>query len=127
MSESPFIQEVRHRTTLLTTSFNPGKAIIWVQKTDNLRRILSLQEDTRKYLSGDSTPQEVSAFWSRLDASPEIKAFISCLDSGAQELRGRGKKGDIYSVPVLHYVVNHFIQHYLRGMPEITSESEGKA
>ncbi|EIQ0974830.1 hypothetical protein OZ248_004368 [Salmonella enterica] len=125
MPESHFIQEVRHRATLLTASFNPGRAIIWARKTDNRRRILCLQEDTRKYLSGDSTPQEVSAFWSRLDASPEIKAFISCLDAGARELRGRGRKGDIYSVPVIHYVVTHFIQHYLRGIPEITPESEG--
>ncbi|EHW8690785.1 hypothetical protein ACHZNU_004575 [Salmonella enterica] len=127
MSESPFIQEVRHRASLLTGSFNPGRAMNWVRKTGNRRRLLLLQEETRQYLSGDSTPQEVSAFWFGLDASPEINDFISCLDSGAQVLRARGRKGDIYSIPVLHCVVNHFIQHYLRGVTEIMPEGESEA
>ncbi|ENY3541014.1 hypothetical protein ACFMH4_004622 [Escherichia coli O43:H2] len=82
-------------------------------------------EETRQYLSGNSTPQEVSAFWLGLDASPDINAFISCLDSGAQVLRARGRKGDIYSIPVLHCVVRHFIQQYLRCTPEITPETAG--
>lgn len=125
MSESPFIQEVRHRSSLLTGSFNPGRAIRWVSKPGNHQRLFCLQEETRQYLSGDSTPQEVGAFWDGLDASPEINAFISCLDSGAQVLRARGRKGDIYSIPVLHCVVRHFIQQYLRCTPEITSETAG--
>ncbi|EKS6154856.1 hypothetical protein QCB07_003002 [Salmonella enterica] len=121
MPESHFMQVVSHRATLLTGSFNPGKAINWVRKTDNRQRIFCLQEETRKYLSGDFSAREVSEFWHRLDASPDIKAFIYCLDSGAQVLSQRGRKGDIYSIPVLHCVVNHFIQHYLRCTPEITS------
>lgn len=60
MSESQFIQEAKHRAALLTGSFNPGKAIVWVQRNDNRQRILCLQEETRKYLSYDSTPQAVS-------------------------------------------------------------------
>ncbi|EMG4445025.1 hypothetical protein V2Y97_001719 [Salmonella enterica] len=118
MSETPFIQEVSHRAGLLTGSFNPGRAITWVRKTGNRRRLLCLLEETRQYLTGDSTPQEVSAFWAGLDASPEINAFISCLDSGAQVLSARGRKGDIYSIPVLHCVVRHFIHHYLRYTPD---------
>ncbi|EHM2213795.1 hypothetical protein MDN04_004610 [Salmonella enterica] len=119
MSESQFIQEVRHRADMLTGSFNPGKAIMWVQKTGNYQRIQSLQEETRKYLSGDFTPQEVSEFWCGLESSPEIKAFIYCLDPGAHVLSRRGMKGDIYSIPVLHCVVRHFIQQYLQpGMQE---------
>ncbi|EJS5026737.1 hypothetical protein RO060_004779 [Salmonella enterica] len=125
MSESPFIEEVRHRAGLLTGSLNPGRAITWVWKTGNRRRLLFLLEETRQYLSGNSTPQEVSAFWLGLDASPDINAFISCLDSGAQVLRARGRKGDIYSIPVLHCVVRHFIQQYLRCTPEITPETAG--
>lgn len=126
MSENQFIQVVRHRGALLTGSFNPGKAITWVRKNDNHRRILCLQEESRKYLLGESSAQEVSEFWWRLDASSEIKAFISCLDSGAQVLRQRGKKGDIYSIPVLHYVVSHFIHHYLRCSPETTLKNTGE-
>lgn len=126
MSESLFIQEARHRGTLLAGSFNPGKAITWVRKNDNRSRILCLQEETRKYLSGESTPQEVSTFWYRLDASPEIKVFISCLDSGSRVLMRQGRRGDIYSIPVLHYVVNQFIHHYLRCVPEIASEAPGE-
>ncbi|EHK0248297.1 hypothetical protein P3M95_004189 [Salmonella enterica] len=119
MSESQFIQEVRHRAHLLSGSFNPGKAITWVQKAGNYQRILNLQEETRKYLSGDFTPQEVSEFWCRLNTSPDIKAFIYCLDPGAHVLSRRGMKGDIYSIPVLHCVVRHFIQQYLKpGMQE---------
>lgn len=114
MSESQFVQEVRHRANLLSGSFNPGRAIMWVQKTGNYQRILNLQEETRKYLSGDFTPQEVSEFWRRLNTSPDIKAFISCLDPGALVLSRRGIKGDIYSIPVLHCVVRHFIQQYLK-------------
>ncbi|EHW0602528.1 hypothetical protein NNT64_005428 [Salmonella enterica] len=124
MSESQFIQEVRHRASLLTESFNPGKAITWVRKADNRLQILYLQEETRKYLSGENTSQEVSAFWGWLETLPEINAFISCLDSGAQVLKARGKKGDIYSIPVLHCVVSHFIQHYLCRVPEITSVTD---
>lgn len=126
MAESQFMQEVSHRARLLTGSFNPGKAIVWVRKTDNRQRIMSLQEETRQYMAGDRTPQVVSAFWYRLDTSPEIKAFVSCLDSGAQVLRQRGKKGDIYSIPVLHYVVNYFIRNYLKHTPEIMCETTGE-
>lgn len=123
MAESQFMQEVSHRAMLLTGSFNPGKAIVWVRKADNRQRIIRLQEETRQYLSGDSTPQAVSEFWCRLDTSPEIKAFVSCLDSGAQVLKQRGKKGDIYSIPVLHYVVSYFIRNYLKHTPEIMSDT----
>lgn len=122
MSESQFIQEVRHRAVLLTGSFNPGKGITWVRKTDNIRLIFFLLEDTRKYLPGDRTQEEISAFWCRVDVSAEIKSFISCLGSRALVLRQRGRRGDIYSVPVLHYVVSHFIHNYMQGMPEITHE-----
>ncbi|EJF0847409.1 hypothetical protein RYW84_004549 [Salmonella enterica] len=125
MSESLFIQEVRHRAGLLIGSFNPGRAIRWVSNPGNHQRLFCLLEETRQYLSGDSTPQEVSAFWDGLDASPEINAFISCLVPEAQVLRARGRKGDIYSIPVLHCVVSHFIQHYLRCTPEITPEIAG--
>lgn len=114
MPESQFIQEVRHRADMLAGSFNPGKAIIWAQKAGNYQRILDLLEETRKYLSGDFTPQEVSTFWRGLEASPEIKAFIYCLEPGALLLSRRGVKGDIYSIPVLHCVVRHFIQQYLQ-------------
>ncbi|EBO0412306.1 hypothetical protein DPM37_23330 [Salmonella enterica] len=82
MSESQFIQEVRHRASLLTESFNPGRAITWVRKADNRRQILCLQEKTRRYLSGENTPQEVSAFWGRMETLPEVNAFISCLTRG---------------------------------------------
>ncbi|EIS6669845.1 hypothetical protein APP78_10165 [Salmonella enterica subsp. enterica serovar Oranienburg] len=113
MSENQFIQEVRHRASLLNGSFNPGKAINWVRKTNNLKRIQCLYEDTRKYLSEDFSEEEVSEFWRKLDTSPDIKAFIQCLDSGARILFRRGMKGDIYSIPVLHYVVRYFIRQYL--------------
>ncbi|MFG5979970.1 hypothetical protein N4Q71_30790, partial [Salmonella enterica subsp. enterica serovar Montevideo] len=75
MSENQFIQEVRHRASLLNGSFNPGKAINWVRKTNNLKRIQCLYEDTRKYLSEDFSEEEVSEFWRKLDTSPDIKAF----------------------------------------------------
>lgn len=93
MSESQFIQEVRHRASLLTESFNPGRAITWVRKADNRRQILCLQEKTRRYLSGENTPQEVSAFWGRMETLPEVNAFISCLDSGGHVLKARGRRG----------------------------------
>lgn len=113
MPQSQFMQEVSHRAALLTVSLNPGRAINWVQKAGNRQRLFLLQEETRKYLSGDVSPTEVAAFWYRLEASPDIQAFIQCLDSGAQVLCRRGCKGDIYSIPVLHGVVHHFIQNYL--------------
>jgi hypothetical protein len=113
-----------HRASLLTSSFNPGRAIKWVNNADNHQRLLCLQEETRKYLSGDVTPHEVSLFWYRLDAS-DIKSFIRCLDTGAQVLCSRGKKGDIYSIPVLHYVVRHFIQFYLCSTPVIAPAASG--
>ncbi|WP_174566799.1 hypothetical protein [Salmonella enterica] len=126
MAESLFIQEVRHRGVLLTGSFRPGKAIKWVREKNNHQRLLCLQEETRKYLSGGHTAQEVSEFWHRQDTSADIKEFINCLESGAQVLRQRGKKGDIYSIAVLHYLVSHFIQHYLQCTPEIKSASTKK-
>ncbi|EAV8166494.1 hypothetical protein CEN04_22625 [Salmonella enterica subsp. enterica serovar Muenchen] len=84
MSESQFVQEVRLRENMFVGSFNPGKAIIWVQKAGNYQRILELLEETRKYLAGDFTPQEVRAFLRRLETSPEIKAFIYCLEPGGR-------------------------------------------
>lgn len=126
MNNSDFSREVMHRAALLTGSFNPGRAITWVRKTDNRRRIVSLQEETRKYLSGDITPQEVSAFWHRLDESPDMKAFIKCLDSGGPVLCQRGRKGDIYSVAVLHCLVRHFIHRYMHhGTTETGPVSSG--
>ncbi|EIQ4461831.1 hypothetical protein LU540_004539 [Salmonella enterica] len=125
MDDSDFTREVIHRASLLTGSFNPGRAIRWVSKSDNHQRLLRLQEETRKYLSGDFTTQAVIMFWYQLDASPDIKAFIRCLDAGAKVLCSRGRKGDIYSIPVLHYVVRHFIQFYLRSASVITPEAAG--
>lgn len=113
MTETYFSQEVWHRANMLIGSFNPGKAIIWVQKEGNYQRMLNLQEETRKYLTIEVTLQEVREFWHRVDVSPDIKAFIYCLDSGAHVLCRRGLEGDIYSIPVLHYVICHFIQQYL--------------
>lgn len=52
MPESQFMQEVSHRTALLTGSLNPGRAINWVQKAGNRQRLFLLQEEARKYLSG---------------------------------------------------------------------------
>ncbi|EJN6080870.1 hypothetical protein RC452_004364 [Salmonella enterica] len=127
MADSAFIREVNHRASLLTGSFNPGRAINWVRQEGNIQRIYRLQSDTRQYLAGDIPQYEVSEFWRGIEGSPEIKAFISCLDSGAQVLIQRGRKGDIYSVPVLHCVVRHFIQHYLKCTPEIMPESAGEA
>ncbi|HBB6657810.1 TPA: hypothetical protein G8Z02_004582 [Salmonella enterica] len=127
MAESPFIEEVRHRTVLLTGNFRPGKAIKWVNEKDNYNRLLCLQEETRKYLSGEHTSPEVSEFWQRLETSAEINAFINCLASGAQVLRQRGRKGDIYSIAVLHCLVSHFIHHYLRGTPGIKQTAARKS
>lgn len=123
--DNDFTREVMHRAALLTGSFNPGRAIRWVSKADNHQCLLCLQEETRKYLSGDFSTHEVSLFWYRLDASPDIKAFIRCLDAGAQVLCCRGRKGDIYSIPVLHYVVRHFIQFYLHSTPVLTLAAAG--
>ncbi len=119
MPEIQFIQEVMHRADLLTGSFNPGRAIKWVRQEGNIQRIYRLRDETRHYLSGDFTSQNVSEFWSGVESSPDILAFIHCLDAGAQVLCSRGRKGDIYSIPVLHCVANHFIHHYLHpGMQE---------
>ncbi|EAA3226802.1 hypothetical protein ACV2HJ_16805 [Salmonella enterica subsp. enterica serovar Miami] len=57
MSESQFIQEVRHRASLLTGSFNPDRAIRWGRQGGNLQWINQLQAGTRQYLSGNCTPQ----------------------------------------------------------------------
>ncbi len=119
IAESQFIQEARHRAGLLFGSFCPGKALKWARIQGNRQRLRYLQAETRKYLSANHTQQEVSDFWYRLDTSAEINAFINCLESGAQVLSQRGKKGDVYSIAVLHYLVCHFIQYYLRGTPGI--------
>ncbi|HBZ9867750.1 TPA: hypothetical protein MND73_004730 [Salmonella enterica subsp. houtenae] len=113
MSENPFIQEARRRADLLIGSFNPGKAINWFSKPGNKQRLMNLLKETGKYMSGGSTQQEVGEFWCGLNSSPEIKSFISCLDSGAHVLSRRGSNGDVYSIPVLHYVTLHFIYYYL--------------
>lgn len=123
MPEEQFIREINHRSNLLIESFNPRKAINWVRKMNNRHRILCLQEETRKYLSGEFTSQEVSEFWWRLDDS-DTKEFIFCLGAGARVLCRRGKMGDIYSIPVLHCVVTHFIQHYLCCALEKIPETE---
>lgn len=118
MRNHDFTREVMHRATLLTDSFNPGRAVRWARKTDNCRRIQYLQEETLNYLSGDFTPQEVRTFWRRLETSPELKEFIRCLGPGARMLCLRGMRGDVYSIAVLHCAVCHFMRHYL--LPEKT-------
>jgi hypothetical protein len=114
MFDNDFTREVLHRSALLTGCFNPGRAMKWVRKADNRKELLRLLEDSRKYMSGYFTPQDVSEFWGKVETSSEIKAFIKCLDAGAETLCQKGRKGDIYSVPVLHCVIYHFIQQYLR-------------
>lgn len=117
--DNAFAGEVMHRATLLTHSFIPGRAIRWVRKRDNYQRIQYLQEETRKYMSGDFTAQEVSAFWYRLEASPDLKVFIRNLGPGTRMLCQRGRQGDTYSIAVLHCVVRHFVLQYLpSGMQE---------
>lgn len=79
---SQFMREVHHRANLLIEGFNPGKALNWVRNMDNRYRLFCLQNETRKYLSGELSPQEVSEFWYRLD-DLAIKDFIYCLETGA--------------------------------------------
>ncbi|EDJ9087997.1 hypothetical protein GFI45_23535 [Salmonella enterica subsp. enterica] len=114
LSEPLFMAEVKHRASLLSGCFNPGKALAWQRTGDNRKLFNQLLDDTGVFMTREYTPEDIKAFWDRFSHSPELMKLIRCLDPGGPILCQRGRKGDLYSVPVFHLVLTYFISDYLR-------------
>ncbi|EDC7616487.1 hypothetical protein BJO33_10325 [Salmonella enterica subsp. enterica serovar Infantis] len=119
LSEPLFMAEVKHRASLLSGCFNPGKALTWQRSGDNRTLFTQLLEETSAFMSGEYTAEDIKNFWERYSRSPELMKLVRCLDPGGPVLCQRGKKGDLYSVPVFHLILTYFISDYLRQRGEI--------
>ncbi|MCU6261847.1 hypothetical protein [Escherichia coli] len=126
LSEPLFLAEVKHRASLLSGCFNPGKALTWQRTGDNRKLFKQLLDDTGVFMTGEYTQEDIKTFWERFSHSPELMKLIRCLDPGGPVLCQRGRKGDLYSVPVFHLVLTHFISDYLRHSRQINISLHSK-
>lgn len=113
MIENPFVVEVHHRAELLIQNLNPGKAIEW-SLLDNNRECLSLLHgETKLFMFEDIRRDMIVSFWKALCASKNIMGFIRCLGPAGTILCKRGERGDPYSIPVLHLVIEFATTNYI--------------
>ncbi|ENR7430691.1 hypothetical protein ACEWWX_004595 [Salmonella enterica] len=116
MERDHFMEEVRHRASLLSVGLQPGCVIVWCSKENNLSWLYQFHALSRRFILSCFTTEDVKQFWQAFAVEPALRQLLRSMGGETRTLYRCGLGGDHYSVPVFHLVIHDFITRYF-GFP----------